>query len=435
LHFIHILGDLRHFTFIMNRLLLLTVLALSGPVFAQRRPSVGRDNTISECFSKVADVFFILDASSSIWVEDYRKTLDFVSQVITRFDISDADTRIGALSFSDDYTIGFDLDRYRTKGEVLASIDERTLPYKTGVTNTDVAIRYVRENFAFREDITKVMVVITDGGSRSPGATEREADLARDKGFHMVVVGVGQFQDENEWRRIASDPNNDYIFNITNYNFLESLQETLPRRVCLYPPIIIGGECNVLENADLFFLAAPEGINDALDVMGSLQEDFQFRDNLRVRYIMPACQDAIDSDFNPDFYCDRFGDAIEQTDDTFLNLVEELRQSSSEMRESGFNPNQVAVLFMDDRTMRGPEDKRLQLLQDLRSRNNFDGLRIIIVDLGVTQFQNYLPAMTSNNREDVINYSLRSSRTVQEILDRICLGVNEQGFGNVRPSK
>jgi len=420
----------------MNRLLLISVLAFSGSVLAQfdrRQPT--RDNTITECFSKVADVFFILDSSSSIWVEDYRKTLDFVSQVVTRFDISREDTRIGALSFSDDYTVGFDLDRYRSKSEVLASVDERTLPYKTGVTNTDAAIRYVRENVIFREDITKVMVVITDGGSRSPGATEREADLARDKGFHMVVVGVGQFQDEYEWRRIASDPDNDYIFNITSFNFLESLQDSLPRRICLYPPIILGGECNVLENADLFFLAAPDGINDALDVMGSLQEDFQFRNNLRVRYIMPACQDVIDSNFNPDIYCDRFGDAIEQTDDTYLNLVEELRVSAQEMSVTGFSPNQVAVLFIDDRTIRVPDDERYQLLQALRNSVNV-GLKIIIVDLGVTEFQNYLPAMAGNNREDVINYSVRSSRTVSDLLDRICIGLNEvPTFGTVAPSK
>ena len=65
--------------------------------------------------------------------------------------------------------MGFDLGRFRSKGEVLSAIDERNLPYKTGVTNTDMAIQYVRENNVFRQDITKVIVVITDGGSRNQG--------------------------------------------------------------------------------------------------------------------------------------------------------------------------------------------------------------------------------------------------------------------------
>ena len=54
---------------------------------------------------KVADVFFVLDSSTSIWVEDYKRVLTFFSQVITRFDVSRDDTRIGALSFSVDYQV------------------------------------------------------------------------------------------------------------------------------------------------------------------------------------------------------------------------------------------------------------------------------------------------------------------------------------------
>ena len=68
--------------------------------------------------------------------------------------------------------------------------------------------------------------------------------MARNVGFHMVVVGVGQYLDEQEWRAIASDPDNDYVFNITNFSFLNTLRDALPRRICLMPPIIIGGsEC------------------------------------------------------------------------------------------------------------------------------------------------------------------------------------------------
>ena len=57
----------------------------------------------------------------------------------------------------------------------------------------------------------------------------------------MVVVGVGQYLDEQEWRAIASDPDNDYVFNITSFNALNTLRDILPRRICLMPPIIIGG--------------------------------------------------------------------------------------------------------------------------------------------------------------------------------------------------
>ena len=87
------------------------------------------------------------------------------------------------------------------------------------------------------QDITKVMVVVTDGGSRSPGETAREARLAREEGFYMFVVGIGQFLEESEWRSIASDPDSSFIFNITNFNLLDEVKITLPRAVCPLPPI------------------------------------------------------------------------------------------------------------------------------------------------------------------------------------------------------
>ena len=53
----------------------------------------------------MADIFFILDSSSSIYVEDYRQVLNFVIEVVDRFDIGSNKTRIGALTFSDDYQV------------------------------------------------------------------------------------------------------------------------------------------------------------------------------------------------------------------------------------------------------------------------------------------------------------------------------------------
>lgn len=416
----------------MRAVLLLTILAWSGVVLGQRGD---RDNTIRECFGKVADVFFILDSSSSIYVEDYRGVLNFVSQVVTRFDVSRDDTRLGALTFSDDFQLGFDLDRFRSKGEVLASINERSLPYRTGITNTHQAIRFVRQDNAFRSDITKVMVVITDGGSRSPSETRREAALAREAGFHMVVVGVGQYKEEQEWRAIASDPDNDYVFNITSFSFLEALVDSLPRRVCLMPPIIVGGECRVEQTADLLFLAAPRGINDALDVAEELTDRFRFSERLHVAYIMPACQaDAVDEGFQgPDGYCVRGGDALSQGEATYVNLVSDLRARARTMREARA-ATQVAIFFIDDQSMR---ENRFGILQEVRNAEQFDGINNIVVDLGVRNYTNFVAGMTSA-RENVINFDVDPRdggmrQVIQQILDRICDYVSFR-FGEVFPS-
>lgn len=60
---------------------------------------------VADCVGKVADVFFVLDSSTSIYVDDYRQELQFARDVISRFDISRDTTRVGALSFSDDFQV------------------------------------------------------------------------------------------------------------------------------------------------------------------------------------------------------------------------------------------------------------------------------------------------------------------------------------------
>ena len=57
----------------------------------------------------------------------------------------------------------------------------------------------------------------------------------------MFVVGVGQYTDEREWKAVASDPDSSFIYNITNFGFLDGLKEILPPRACNLPPIILGG--------------------------------------------------------------------------------------------------------------------------------------------------------------------------------------------------
>lgn len=56
---------------------------------------------VSNCGGKPADIYFVLDASNSIWPEDFKKQLSFVRDLIYIFDISEDKTRVGVITFSD----------------------------------------------------------------------------------------------------------------------------------------------------------------------------------------------------------------------------------------------------------------------------------------------------------------------------------------------
>lgn len=402
----------------MASLTIVVVAALSGLAVGQ---APERDQTIPDCVGKVADVFFVLDSSTSIYVDDYRQELQFTRDVISRFDISRDTTRVGALSFSDDFQVGFDLDRVRNKATTLSAVDERTLPYRTGVTNTDLALRYVRTNVNVRPDITKVIIVITDGVSRSPGATAQEAEEAKDAGFYVVVVGAGQYLDENEWRVIASDPDSEFIFNITNFSNLQTLRDSLPRRLCRLPPLIVRTECVVDSEADLLFLAAPNGINDALDIMEDISRNFVNKERLTAQYIMDNCEDNQDVGFQgPDLYCNRFGNVVESGENTYVNLLTRLRNAATTLRAAGRDRKQVAVLFVDDQSM---QLNRFGILREARNAAQLDGLDIVVIDLGVRQYVNFVLGLTPV-QENYVNYvSQGANQAVRRTTERICASI------------
>ncbi|PVD19732.1 hypothetical protein C0Q70_20223 [Pomacea canaliculata] len=405
------------------------VAALSGLAVGQ---APERDQTIPDCVGKVADVFFVLDSSTSIYVDDYRQELQFTRDVISRFDISRDTTRVGALSFSDDFQVntcvvscqdsGFDLDRVRNKATTLSAVDERTLPYRTGVTNTDLALRYVRTNVNVRPDITKVIIVITDGVSRLVLGVRR-SHCTRSGGGQGCwvlcgVVGAGQYLDENEWRVIASDPDSEFIFNITNFSNLQTLRDSLPRRLCRLPPLIVRTECVVDSEADLLFLAAPNGINDALDIMEDISRNFVNKERLTAQYIMDNCEDNQDVGFQgPDLYCNRFGNVVESGENTYVNLLTRLRNAATALRAGGRDRKQVAVLFVDDQSI---QLNRFGILREARNAAQLDGLDIVVIDLGVRQFVNFVLGLTPV-QENYVNYVTQgANQAVRRTTERIC---------------
>jgi len=331
------------------------------------------------------DLYFVLDSSNSIYVHDYDSELDFVRGVVARLDISSRFTRVGMLTFSDDFTRPtISLSQFNTKTDVLNAVTLQNLPYRTGLTNTHLAIRYVREDPEFRRDITKVMVVVTDGGSRSPGATAQEARLAREEGFYLFVVGIGQFLEESEWRSIASDPDSSFIFNITNFDLLDDVQYSLPPRACALPPIIMGGSCGVQRRADLIFAAAPGGSQDAMQLIDYFTERTRDEEGLlATSYVIDICDGGENVPLGShDRLCSRTLNSLEPTDETNQNMFSNIKRIA---RNSRGNQPQVVVLFLNS-AMMVRERSGYDMANELRALQS-DNVQIVMVNLGVPRRQ------------------------------------------------
>jgi len=98
---------------------------------------------VTDCGGKPADIYFALDASNSIWPEDFKKQLAFVRDLIMLFDISDKKTRVGLVTFSDEVKPIFDFNTKQDKEHLIKQMSNIT--FMSGRTKTSEALRFIHE--------------------------------------------------------------------------------------------------------------------------------------------------------------------------------------------------------------------------------------------------------------------------------------------------
>ncbi|XP_060073229.1 collagen alpha-4(VI) chain-like [Ylistrum balloti] len=186
------------------------------------------------CGGKDADVFFALDSSNSIWPEDFRKQIDFVTDLVDTFDFKNNKTRVGIIVYSTRIYMKVALQSGWTKEQIKRQLSN--IEYVSGLTNTSDAIRFIR-TYGFteenaRENAIKIAIILTDGISRDPIATKQESVLSRADGIKLFAIGIGTDIDKTELKRIANDPDDKYVFHVSSFAALASIRSTVAVSAC-----------------------------------------------------------------------------------------------------------------------------------------------------------------------------------------------------------
>ena len=195
-------------------------------------------NTVFFCFAdcggKPADIYFMVDASSSIMEHNFRKILNFIKDVIDLFEIGPDRTRTGVVLFSDGINPLIQLNNTFTRSELKRKITDA--PYLEGGTRTGSTLQYIRKRGFSREQarrhVAHIAIILTDGQSEDTQETMREAKLAHKQGIYLFVIGIGDQIDRQELRAIASDPVEDFMFEIDHFDALSSLKSILAIETC-----------------------------------------------------------------------------------------------------------------------------------------------------------------------------------------------------------
>jgi collagen type VI alpha len=180
-----------------------------------------------------ADVVFALDSSGSIEKENFDIMQGFVRDVIFGLNV-DAGTRIGIVQYSSEASIRFHLNQYATTTSALNALNLR---FTGGTTNTAEALRIVRQSMftpenGDRPEAINVLLLLTDGKSDNRDQTWAEAVASRKAGINIITIGVGPSIGETELKGIATDPDEENVYIVKDFNALLGILGPLLTGTC-----------------------------------------------------------------------------------------------------------------------------------------------------------------------------------------------------------
>ncbi|XP_046571856.1 collagen alpha-4(VI) chain-like [Haliotis rubra] len=183
--------------------------------------------------SEKADVIFLLDSSSSEGSSNFQKELDFVAQFVNDFDIGPDHMQFGAIRFSSDASIVFDLNAHTTKSSLQQAI--ASISYNGGNTYTDKALALARSSgftsaHGARLGANRYVIVITDGESLLRTQTLSEATKLKNDGITVISIGVGSSVRQSELDGIATDKT--HVFTVKDFTVLQTIHKEVQKKTC-----------------------------------------------------------------------------------------------------------------------------------------------------------------------------------------------------------
>ncbi|XP_041106789.1 vitrin isoform X10 [Polyodon spathula] len=176
-----------------------------------------------------ADIAFVIDGSSSVGTGNFRTVLQFVANITKEFEISDTDTRVGAVQYTYEQRLEFAFGQYNSKAELLNAI--KRINYWSGGTSTGAAITYTSEQLFSKSkpNKRKIMIVITDG--RSYDDVRAPALAVHRNGVIAYSIGIAWAAQE-ELEYIATDPDKEHSFFVDEFDSLYKFVPKIIHNIC-----------------------------------------------------------------------------------------------------------------------------------------------------------------------------------------------------------
>jgi len=180
------------------------------------------------------DLFVVMDSSSSIGQHYWNRMVIFVSGVISQFNLGPEDTQVFVIRYNNfvDEENQLLFNNRESRFEVLKKLT--SIPYNGRGTKTGKALNYVHDNLMKRsenrEDVTDVVLLITDGTSYDDVTIPSEQ--LRSQNAEVFAMGLGNKIKKEELIQITGNSKNVWS-SLRNFSRLtKDVANTMGKRVC-----------------------------------------------------------------------------------------------------------------------------------------------------------------------------------------------------------
>ncbi|XP_071081370.1 collagen alpha-6(VI) chain-like [Haliotis cracherodii] len=377
----------------------------------------------TKCPDKPADIVFVVDGSGSEGSSNFRKETTFIINFVNNFNIGHLKSQVSLVQFATTVRNEFNLKDHTDNSSLDSAISR--IHWLNGETYTGDALNYVdRNSFSQanggRNNVDKIVIVLTDGESNHPNETAVAAKKLHDRRITVVAVGIGSAVNQDELNAIAS--NSKYVFLVPNFDALHTIHQKLTDttcKLCDSSPI------------DLAFLLdgsgseAKSNYGNQLDFVKLVIGELNFHGNgTRIAMVTFATNAHKDFDFNTYKDLHSINNAIDRTHypdgESYTHLgLQYLTDHTFATNMARYGSKHVAVVLTDGRS--NEED----LTKIEANRLKAHGVLVISVGIGSEVQQGELKAIASGDHY-VLNVNSSASLLLihDKVVDLLCESKN-----------
>ncbi|XP_051522503.1 integrin alpha-X-like isoform X3 [Myxocyprinus asiaticus] len=222
------------------------------------------------------DIAFLMDGSDSVENDDFIKMKTFVITIIQTF--SKCNSQFAVAQFSTDYEVhskfemAKDLHLWKTiVGEIK---QQKGFTFTARAINQLVAGLFTVEGGA-RQSAIKILIVITDGKSNDGIHLIDAVKKAEEKNIIRFAIGIGEAFDDlptmKQLEIIASAPAAEHVFNVTNFDALDSIREKLEENIAVEGIQSTGDSATMEFAQDGFSAVFTSNVSLILSAVGAFQ--------------------------------------------------------------------------------------------------------------------------------------------------------------------